>query len=164
MALIKISVKNYKENKLFFLEDTSSRTVYFESLCAVHFEGYQTFDQIRLIRAGNEISTGSIMYMGTHAASEYFCHLNGVDRQFKLYPKDFEIGDIIEIETERYASADALAKILVMTDNLDTALRSAFAENNNSLNNVQLTEAIESGIRSGKQDLSEQDSFILHHV
>jgi hypothetical protein len=154
LTIKKVEGKNY-----FFVENTDVLAVFFATLDAASFEGYDTRDRFRILRGSEKILEGYVSYEGTHAACERFIVGGQIvpDLEASLYME----GDRVEVETVKYSSPTQFALRVIQTSNLATSLRTAFEEHGGELNKKEFVKAVVKGcVETGKK-VRETKTFVL---
>ncbi len=156
---LQLTVKEVDGKKYFFVEDAGDLEVFFPTLDASCFEGYDRYEKFRIFRGAEKILEGYVSYEGTHAACERFI-VNGAivpDLEASLQ----RVGDVVEVETIKHSTSSQFALMTIRSSGLISSLRKAFKEHNGELDKQQFSEVIIKSDVKTFEKITNEKRFVL---
>ncbi len=158
---LKIVLSDIEGEKFFYLSG-SKKNIYFKHISSVNFNDDGIYcDTLEIKRNGVILKTGTVRYLGTHAAQEFFILSDSQDRRSHLSCEEFQVGDVIEIETWNYETVDDFAGKVLIMNKMEDAFLKVFQKPGDSITGEEASKIGKEAAESSSEFWKQNETIIL---
>lgn len=158
---LKIVLSEIEGEKFFYLSG-SKKHIYFKHIDSVNFNDNGIYsDTLEIKRSGVILKTGIVKYLGTHAAQEFFILSDSQDKRSHLSCEEFQIGDVIEIETWSYETMDDFAGKVLIMNKMEGAFLKVFQKPGDSITSEEASKIGKETAESSSEFWNQNETIIL---